>query len=185
METEFDLAAFVRPSFPLGNRVRRTIWNFVYIALFRFSPRPLHAWRRWILRCFGARTGRECHVYPRAIIWAPWNLCLGEAACIGDRAEIYNPSTIEIGDYAVVSQGAYLCGASHDYRKWEFPLVSKSIVVGNHAWVAARAIVQMGVRLGEGCVIGAGSVVTKDMPAWTVCAGNPCRAIKPYEKTRR
>jgi len=82
----------------------------------------------------------------------------------------------------VVSQGAYLCGASHDYTSWDFPLIAAPIVVGARAWVAARAIVHMGVTVGEGCVIGAGSVVTHDMPAWTVCAGVPCRPIKPYAK---
>jgi putative colanic acid biosynthesis acetyltransferase WcaF len=182
METEFDLEAFARPSFSLGNRLRRAVWNLVYLSLFRFSPRPFHGWRRLVLRCFGTRMGRGCHIYPGAIIWAPWNLSLGDSACIGDRAEIYNPSPIEIGDYAVISQGAYLCGASHNYRLWEFPLVSDSIIIGKHAWVAARAIIHMGVRIDEGCVIGAGSVVTKNMPAWSVCAGNPCRPIKSYEK---
>ncbi len=144
-------------------------------------PRLAELW----LRRFGAQLGAGCHVYPRAVIWAPWNLRLGEGACIGDKAEVYNPNLIEIGDYAVVSQEAYLCGASHDYHAWDFPLVSRPITVGNHAWVAARAIVHMGVQIEEGCVIGAGSVVTRDMPAWSVCAGNPCRFIKHYEKSTR
>ena len=107
---------------------------------------------------------------------------MGPAAAIADGAEVYNPSLITVGEGAVVSQGAFLCGASHEYWEWRFPLVSAPIVIGRFAWVAARAIVQMGVVIGEGCVIGAGSVVTKDMPAWSVCAGNPCRVIKPYAK---
>jgi len=166
----------------MRDRMRRGIWKFAWLFLFRVSPRPFHVWRRLVLSCFGAKVGRGCHVYPKATIWAPWNLNLGEAACVGDRAEIYNPSRIQIGDYAVVSQGAYLCGASHDYRRWDFPLITKPITIGKHAWVAARVIVQMGVCVGDGCVIGAGSVVTKDMPAWSVCAGNPCRVLRPYEK---
>jgi len=108
---------------------------------------------------------------------------LGRAACLADGAEIYNPSPVEIGDLAIISQGAYLCGASHNYRRWDFPLVSRPIVIGKSAWVAARVIVSMGVKVGEGCVIGAGSVVSKDMPPWSVCAGNPCRVIKSYQKT--
>jgi putative colanic acid biosynthesis acetyltransferase WcaF len=103
---------------------------------------------------------------------------------IGDGAEIYNPSPVTIGDYAVISQGAYLCGASHDYKSLSFPLISNFIRIKPGAWIAARAIVQMGVTVGEGCVIGAGSVVTRDMPEWTVCAGNPCRPLKPYQKIR-
>jgi putative colanic acid biosynthesis acetyltransferase WcaF len=180
----FDPATFAKPAFPLRDRMKRSVWNLVCFLLFRASPRPFHAWRRLLLRCCGARVGPESHVYPKAIIWAPWNLDLGQGACIGNGAEIYNPSTIRIGEYAVISQGAYLCGASHDYRDWDFPLVSKPITIGRHAWVAARAIVHSGVQVGEGCVIGAGSVVTKDMPAWSVCAGNPCRFIKPYERTK-
>jgi putative colanic acid biosynthesis acetyltransferase WcaF len=126
--------------------------------------------------------GEDSHVYPKAIIWAPWNLRLGRGACIGEGAEVYNPSLINIGDYAIVSQQAYLCGASHDYRRWDFPLISQPITIGAHAWIAARAIVGMGINIGEGCVIGAGSMVTKNMPEWTVCAGNPCRVIKQYRK---
>lgn len=173
----------VRSSQSRRNQFGRLAWGLVYRLLFRPSPRPCHAWRRWLLNLFGARVGAGSHIYPKAVIWAPWNLITGKVAAIADGAEIYNPSPIALGHYAVVSQHAFLCAASHDYTRWTFPVVSRPITVGNHAWIAARAIVHIGVRIGEGCVIGAGSVVTKDMPAWTVCAGNPCRVIKSYEKS--
>lgn len=172
-----------RSVFSLGNRAGRQCWNMAWLLLFRPTPRSFHAWRRLLLRVFGARIGERAHVYAGARIWAPWNLVVGREAAIADGADIYNPSRIEIGEYAVVSQGAYLCGASHDYKSWDFPLTSAPIVVGPRAWIAARAIVQMGVTIGEGCVVGAGSVVTRDMPAWTVCAGAPCRPIRPYART--
>ena len=121
-----------------------------------------------------------CHVCPKAVIWAPWNLAMAEHAAISDGADVYNPSPIAIGAFAMISQGAYLCGASHDYTSGRFPLTTKPIVVKDHAWVAARAIVQMGVTIGEGCVIGAGSNVTRDIPPWTGCAGNQCRRLKTY-----
>jgi len=171
-----------RSRFSVGNRAARQIWNIVWLLLFRPTPRFLHGWRRLLLQLFGARIGEGAHVYAGAKIWAPWNLVLGREAAIADGADIYSADRIEIGDFAVISQGAYLCGASHDYTSWDFPLVAAPIVVGARAWVAARAIVHMGVTLGEGCVVGAGSVVTRDMPAWTVCAGVPCRPIKPYAK---
>lgn len=101
---------------------------------------------------------------------------------IADDAEIYNPALVTLDDYVVISQGAYLCGASHDYRSWNFPTISRPITVHAQAWIAARAIVHMGLTIGDGCVVGAGSVVTHDLPPWHVCAGNPCRVIKPYEK---
>jgi putative colanic acid biosynthesis acetyltransferase WcaF len=171
-----------RSQFSVRNRVARQIWNIVWLLLFRPTPRFCHAWRRLLLQLFGARIGARAHVYAGARIFAPWNLVLGREAAIADGADIYNADRIEIGEFAVISQGAYLCGASHDYTSWDFPLVAAPIVVGPRAWVAARAIVQMGVVVGEGCVVGAGSVVTHDMPAWTVCAGVPCRPMKAYAK---
>lgn len=170
-------------NYSLANRLARVAWSVAWSLLFRLSPRPLHGWRRIMLRCFGAKVGGGSRVYPRARIWAPWNLRLGQVVAVADDAEIYNPEPIEIGDYAVISQGSYLCGASHDYRRWQFPLIAQPITIGRHAWIAARAIVQMGVSVGDGCVIGAGSVVTRDMPPWTVCTGNPCRVIRHYEKS--
>lgn len=183
MKTAPATSPFTSASFSLRNRVARVLWNLVYAFLFRPSPRPCHAWRASLLRLFGARLGSECHIYPRAVVWAPWNLICGDRVAIADGGEIYNPSVIELADCVTVSQAAFLCGASHDYTTWAFPLVSKPIHVEKHAWIASRAIIGMGVTISEGCVIGAGSVVTKNMPAWSVCAGNPCRVIRTYEKS--
>lgn len=166
------------PSFPLRNRIARLGWGIFHALCLRHSPRPFHAWRAFLLRLWGARIGRGSRIYPRAVIWAPWNLECGARACIADGAEIYNVAPIVLGEEAVVSQGAYLCAASHDYEQPAFPLVARPIRIGARAWIAARAIVLMGVRIGDDCVIGAGSVVTQDMPANSVCAGNPCRVIK-------
>ncbi len=173
-----------RPYFSRRNRMARQCWGLVCFFLFRLTPRPLHAWRTLLLRAFGARLGKRCHIYPGARIWAPWNLECGDDVAIADDAEIYNTSVIKLGDGAVISQGAYLCGASHDPDDPGFPLISVPIVVEQRAWVASRAIVMPGITLGEGCVIGAGSVVTKDMPAGAVCAGNPCRVLKTKEERR-
>jgi putative colanic acid biosynthesis acetyltransferase WcaF len=170
------------PSFSLRNRVARQVWNIARLVLFRPTPRPLHGWRRMVLRCFGAKIGPAVHIYAGARIWAPWNLVARRGSSIADGAEVYNAARIDLGEYSVISQGAYLCGASHDFESREFPLVSAPITVGAHAWVAARAIVHMGVTIGDGCVIGAGSVVTRDMPPWTVCVGAPCRAIRAYTR---
>ncbi len=166
-------------SFSLGNRLARALWNSVWLLLFRPSPRPCHAWRSLLLRLFGARLAPGCHIYPGAKIWAPWNLVCREEACIGDGATIYNQAPVTLGKRAVVSQGAHLCTGSHDYQSPGFELFARPITVGDHAWLAAECFIHPGVTLGEGTVIGARSVVTRDMPAWQVCAGNPCKVLKP------
>jgi putative colanic acid biosynthesis acetyltransferase WcaF len=168
--------------FSLRYRLAGQIWGIVWLLLFRPTPASLHAWRRLLLRCFGARVAPGARISGGAWISAPWNLVAGRGAAIADRVEIHNPARIELGEYAVLSQGACLCGASLDFESWESPLVSAPIMIGAHAWIAARAIVRMGVTIGAGCVVGAGSVVTQDMPAWTVCAGAPARVIREYTK---
>jgi len=62
------------PNFTLGNRLKRMLWWFVYVLLFRFTPQQLHVWRIMLLRLFGADIGKNCHLYPRVVIWVPWNL---------------------------------------------------------------------------------------------------------------
>jgi putative colanic acid biosynthesis acetyltransferase WcaF len=169
---------YTGPSFSLANRLARVIWNFIQSTLFRWSPRPLHAWRVFLLRIFGAQIGKRVHIYPRVKIWAPWNLDIGEESGCADGVILYSQGPIKLGKRVVISQGAHLCTGSHDYEEPGFPLRTASISVGNHAWVAAEVFIHPGVRIGEGAVIGARSVVTKDMPDWKVCAGNPCQPFK-------
>ena len=68
----------------VGNRLMRGVWGLVQTTLFRLSPRPFHRWRNWLLRLFGARLHPTARVYPRARIWAPWNLQMGAYATIGE-----------------------------------------------------------------------------------------------------
>jgi putative colanic acid biosynthesis acetyltransferase WcaF len=177
------------PQTRLSDRLRRAVWAVVYSLLFRFSPRPLHGWRSFLLRCFGARLGPNCHIYPKARIWAPWNLVCGDVVAIADEVIVYNPRLITLGSHAIISQQAYLCGATHNYDLPEFPMVSSPISVGSYAWVCARAAVQPGVSVGEGAVLGFGSIATRDLEPWSVYAGIPARRIKnrviSHEVTKR
>lgn len=175
-------SAHSAPSFSLGNRAARVLWGVACALFFRWTPRPFHAWRAFVLRCFGARLGRGCHIYPKAAIWAPWNLECADQVGIADGAIIYNQAPVTLGRRAVVSQGANLCTGTHNYNSPAFELIARPIRVGDHAWICAEAFVHPGVTVAEGAVIGARAVVTRDMPAWTVCTGHPCAPIKPRER---
>jgi putative colanic acid biosynthesis acetyltransferase WcaF len=127
------------------------------------------------LRRFGAKIGARNLIYPSARIWAPWLLETEAVVTIGPEAEVYNPGGVFLQHHSIVSQNALLCGASHDYNSAAFPFQSKRIVLEPYAWVCARAIVLPGVTLGEGSVLGAGSVTARSLDAWSVYAGNPAR----------
>ena len=163
-----------QPSFSLRNRVGRTIWSVAWTFLFRLSPKPCHAWRRWLLQLFGAKLGEHVHVYPNVKIWAPWQLAVGHHSGLADGVVIYNIAPITIGHHCVVSQGAYLCTGSHDIDSDNFQLIAKPIVLADYVWICAQAFVGPGVSVNEGCVLGAHGVVVKSIDqAWTVWAGNP------------
>lgn len=170
------------PAKSLQNKLARFLWQIAYVMLFRISPRPMHAWRTMILRLFGAKMGPDCHVYPKAVIWAPWNLQCEDVVAIADEAIIYNPSTITLQSHSTVSQQAYLCGATHDYDDPSFPMISEPITIGRYAWVCARATVLPGVTVGEGAVLGLGSVASKNLDSWTVYAGLPAKKIRERKK---
>jgi putative colanic acid biosynthesis acetyltransferase WcaF len=169
---------YLKPQTTLRNRLARGVWSVACALLFRPSPRPLHSWRAWLLRCFGAKLGRDCHVYPRARIWAPWNLQCGDVVAIADDAEIYNPWPITLGSNATISQQAFLCSASHDIDDRAFPMIGAPIHVHHHAWVCARATVLAGVTLHPGAVLALASVATRDLEAWSLYAGVPARLIR-------
>jgi len=162
----------------LRNKLGRIAWGVVGTLLFRPSPRPMHAWRAFLLRCFGAKLGPHCHIYPGARIWAPWNLDCDEYASIADEAVIYNAATLFMGSHAIVSQQAYVCTATHDFDDPAFPMIASPIRLGRYTWVCARACVLPGVTLGDGAVLGLAAVASKDLEPWQVYAGNPAKRIK-------
>jgi putative colanic acid biosynthesis acetyltransferase WcaF len=175
--------AYTRPAFSLGNRVVRQIWNIVWLLLYRPSPRPMHAWRANLLRAFGATLGPDCHFYPDVKIWAPWNLICEDHVAAGDGVEIYNPSPIHLDSHVILSQGSYLCGATHDADDPAFPLLSYRMHIKRYAWICARASVSPGVTVGEGAVLGLASVAVRDLADWTIYGGNPAAALRERART--
>jgi putative colanic acid biosynthesis acetyltransferase WcaF len=167
--------------FTRGELVRRVLWGVVQ-PLFRFSPRPCFVWRNFLLRCFGARIGRDVHIYRTVTVVIPWHLEVGDYAAIGDHAFVYNLGQIRIGERATISHRTHLCAGTHDYRRADFPLIKAPIEIGAQAWVCAEAFVGPGVTLGEGAIVGACAVAVKDVPPWTIVGGNPAKVLKQRER---
>jgi putative colanic acid biosynthesis acetyltransferase WcaF len=155
----------------------RVLWSIVWTVFYLPSPRPMHGWRRFLLRLFGAQVGVGAHPYAKAKIWAPWNLVMEDHSCIADDVDCYCVDRITIGAHATVSQYSYLCAASHDFRDPAMPLVVAPIVIEPHAWVAADVFVGPGVSIRTGSIVGARSTVLHDVDEWTVVGGSPAVPI--------
>jgi len=159
----------------------RILWLAIQATLFRWSPRPFHFFRTLLLKCFGADIPepQKVVVFPTVKITYPWLLSLEPRCMVGPDVKIYNLAQVTLCYGANLSQGSHLCAGSHDFNRWSMPLITKPIVIGRNAWVAAEAFVGPGVTIGALCVVGARSVVVRDLPPATICVGNPCRPIKP------
>lgn len=163
--------------YTFGQKVTRTLWMFARATLFRFSFHNWYAWRRLLLRAFGARVGRDVRIRPTAHIEIPWELDIADGAIVGDHAILYSLGRITIGRGAIISQYAHLCAGSHDYTKRSFPLLRPPITIGAEAWIATDAFIGPGVTVGERAVVGARTTVVKDVPADQVVVGPSARAI--------
>ncbi|MFN2509276.1 MAG: DapH/DapD/GlmU-related protein [Chthoniobacterales bacterium] len=171
-------SAFASP-WRRGDRFLMLLWELCWTLFCVWTPKPANPWRLFWLRIFDAKIDGTPFVHQRARIAIPWKLTLHDRACLGDRANAYTLGEIEIGARATVAQEVYLSTGSHDFSQSEMPLMTAKITIGEDAFLGARAFVMPGITIGARSVIGACSVVTKDVPPDVVAAGNPCRVLHP------
>lgn len=176
-------AATTRPleggaSFTLGNRLFRVAWMAAWTVLARFTPPPLHSWRRLVLRAFGAKVGKGARIHASVSIWHPANLEIGERALIGPGVRIYNQGAIAIGSLTVISQRAHLCASSHAVDDPHFQLVLRPIAIGRQCWIASEAFVGPGVAMADGSVLGARGALFAPTEKDGVYGGNPAVLLK-------
>lgn len=143
-------------------------------SVFFQTPLPWPSvFRVALLRAFGAKMGVGGTVRANVNISFPWRLTVGDYVWIGEDVGILTLAPVTIGSNVCLSQRAYLCTGSHDFRRNDFKLVTRPITIGDSVWIAAAAFIAPGVTVGTGAVVAAGSVVFADVPANAVVRGNP------------
>jgi putative colanic acid biosynthesis acetyltransferase WcaF len=177
-QTQMSLANYRPHGFSPGRPAAAlALWYVVNLLVFESGWFPWYGLKRWLLRQFGASLGHGAVIKPHVRIKYPWRLRLGNHCWIGEDVWIDNLAEVEIGSDVCLSQGVYLCTGSHDHRRPTFDLITRPIVIEDQVWVAARALILPGVRIGRGAVIAAGSVVTQDVAPAVVIGGCPGRVI--------
>ena len=173
----FDQKSPYDSPWTLRQRIAMLVWEYCWAVFCRWTPKPFNRWRLFWLRIFGAKIHGLPFVHQRARIQIPWNVTLHDRATLGDRANLYSLGEIEIGARAIVAQEAYLCGGTHDLSDPNLPLQVAKITIGEDAFIGARAFIMPGVTVGARAVVGACSVVTRDVVENTRVAGNPARLL--------
>ena len=174
-----DLKQFKLPeNFRGKNSVTVQLWWFVQATFFRLSPQFAYAWRRFLLRLFGAKIGKKVIIRPSVKITYPWKIQIGDYSWIGDEVTLYSLGEIEIGKNTVISQKSYICTGSHDMYSKNFDIFAKKIIIKDACWIATDVFVAPGVTIEENVVVGARSSVFNSLPENKVCIGTPAKPIK-------
>ena len=155
------------------------LWTCFSNTLFRFSWR-FRGFRRFLLRCFGAKVGHST-IEPWCCIAQPWNFEIKDTSFIGNGTWVYSLDRICIGSKTCIGDKVMLLAGTHDPTTRNFKFITKPISIGSCVWIATGAIVLPGVTIGDGAVVAAGAVVTKDVAPLTIVGGNPARFIKKRE----
>ena len=161
---------------------KEALWVLVRDQFFQTGlPWPSHL-RVALLRAFGARVGENVVVRGNVNVSFPWRLTVGDHVWIGEDAGILSLADVTIEDHVCISQRAYLCTGSHDYRREDFRLITRPITVRAGSWIAAAAFIAPGVEIGAGAVVAAGSIVTKNVPPHTLVRGNPAGVVRTLRR---
>jgi putative colanic acid biosynthesis acetyltransferase WcaF len=167
--SRFDNSRFDRGAW----RGTELLWWIVRSLLFMPAFPVPSAFKRSALRAFGATVGRGVVIRSRVNITFPWRVEIGDHAWIGDEVLILSLDRVGIGANTCVSQRAFLCTGSHDFRQDTFNLVTAPIRIGESCWIGAQCFVGPGVSFGPGSRSLAGAVVVKDVPAGATVKGTP------------
>ena len=169
---------------PLTEKLLQRVWEVARLVLCYPTPFFMRKWRRCVTAIF-ARVGggwRNINNYASIArdcrIDYPWNVSIGELSSIGSGAWVYALDKIAIGKNVCIGEDVRLITGSHDVSSPHFDLATKPITINDNVWIATGAIVLPGVTIGEGAVIAAAAVVTKDVEPWAVVGGNPAKFIK-------
>ncbi len=144
---------------------------------------PSNRLRIFLLRhVYRARIGRDCTIHMGVQFKRPRQIVIGDCVMVNARAILDGRHTLTIGDNVDIGEQAALFCGGHDPQSPDYSSITAPIVVEDYVCVNARAMVIVGVTLGKGCVVGAGAVVNKDVPPYTIVAGVPAKKIG--ERTR-
>ncbi|MEO5717680.1 MAG: WcaF family extracellular polysaccharide biosynthesis acetyltransferase [Chthoniobacterales bacterium] len=173
-----DLSRYDNSDFDRGApRWKEALWAAVCGLFFRNAlPWPSEI-RCALLRAFDAKIGSGVVIRENVNISFPWRLNIGDHVWIGEDVGILSLAQVTIESNVCISQRAYLCTGSHNFRSETFDLVTRPITIRSGSWIAAGAIILPGVEVGPNSVVSAGSVVARDVAPGTKVRGNPAEAF--------
>lgn len=139
---------------------------------------PSQTIRQFIYKnVFNVKIGKKAVIYGRAEIRSPENLSIGDYSIIGHDAVLDARAGLEIGKNVNFSSGVWIWTMQHDPQDPNFGVKQGKVTIKDYAWVSCRTVILPGVTIGQGAVVAAGAVVTKDVPDYAIVGGIPAKVI--------
>lgn len=164
------------------------LFLILYYGFGRFLPASTNVYFRWCrnirrvlaAKCFD-KCGKNVNIEKGASFGTGRGISIGNGSGIGVNCSIHGPLTI--GDYVMMGPEVTILTSNHKFDRLDIPMQQqgmsiKPVVIGNDVWIGMRSIILPGVNIGNHVVVGAGSIVTKDIPDYAIVGGTPARIIK-------
>ncbi len=156
-----------------------------YLANHLFMKIPSYRLRHWYLRSFcGLKLGRDSSIHMNCFITG-YGIHIGHNTVINRQSYLDGRVPLYIGNNVNISHQVMIHTLTHDPQNPDFVCVEAPVHIGDYVWIGARAIILPGITIGDGAVVGAGAVVTRDVEPYTIVAGNPARVLKKRNRDLR
>lgn len=158
------------------------VYSFFLNTLFSLMDMFPHLIRSFLFRIVLKKIGRNSFVDYKAYFRYPSRISIGSNVTVNRDCSLYASHMVKnieiiIGDNVAIGPHVRIYAATHDYSTYELSDRAASVIVEDYVWIGGGAIILPGVILGKGSVVGAGAVVAKNVPPFSVVAGNPARII--------
>ncbi len=170
---------------------KKCIWLFAILLYRSIGMRLPHTFwpggmvfsyiRVLLLKGMGCCVGRRCEIEPNVDVGFRPNLKIGHHCQINQNIMM---KSVELGDYVMIAPGVVMLDRFHHFDRLDIPMAKqgeserKVIKIGNDVWIGQNAIIMPGLEIGDGVIVGAGSVVTKNIPAYAIVTGVPAQILK-------
>jgi len=171
--------------------IKRSFWYAFYYGFAQFLPasyrfQPIGKFAKWCRAIACKRLFRFCgervNIEQGANFYTGWEVEIGDDSSLGIDCMI--PYDLKVGKDVMMGPYVVIVGNSHEFSRTDIPMRLQGmkkfppVQIENDVWIGARAMILPGIRIGKGAIIGSGAIVTKDVPPYAICAGNPARVIK-------
>ena len=173
-----DLSKFDNSWYKPGSKAKIIVWYFFNVLFISNPFFPFNAPKKFILKLFGAKIGKNVLLKPRLNVKYPWKLEIGDNVWIGEKVWIDNLGDVKIENNVCLSQGAMLLCGNHNYKKITFDLMVGNIIIKEGAWVGAHSIVCPNVTMGAHSILAVNSVAIKSTEDFGIYQGNPAVKIR-------